>query len=91
MGAISDLWNSERGLLTVLILVAATVLVVFGRMTIDQWMAFVQVVIGIYVAGKTVSSAVIAWKNPSPTKVIVNDPVTGTSTLVDATRIEKRA
>lgn len=66
MGAISDLWNSERGLLTILILVAATVLVIFGRMTIEQWLAFVQVIMGIYVAGKTVSSAMIAWKGPQP-------------------------
>lgn len=66
MGAISDLWNSERGLLTVLILVAATVLVVFGRMTIEQWIAFVQVVMGIYVVGKTVTSTAIALKNRTP-------------------------
>lgn len=53
MGAIADLWKSEKGLLTLAIIVCATVLAALNRMTTDQWISFVQVIFGAYVFGKT--------------------------------------
>lgn len=58
MGAITDLFNSERGLFAVLLVIAATALVVAGKMTVDSWQSFVKVIFGAYVAGKTVTGAV---------------------------------
>ncbi len=57
MGAITDLANSERGLLAVLLVIAATVLTAVGQMTIASWQSFVQIIFGTYVAGKTVTGA----------------------------------
>src|SRR5882724_9998058 len=67
MGAITDLFKSERGLLAVAILIAATVLCGTHQLTVDQWTAFVQWVFGIYVAGKTVTgaTAMFTFKDPS--------------------------
>jgi hypothetical protein len=58
MGAITDLWKSERGLVTCLLLVCATVLVALGQMTVDQWVDFSKWIAVVYVGGKTVTSAV---------------------------------
>jgi hypothetical protein len=62
MGAITDLWKSERGLLTILIIIAATVLTALGNMTIEMWKEMTLYIFGIYVAGKTVTGAVGLFK-----------------------------
>lgn len=56
MGAITDLWKSERGLLALAILVSATVLEGIGHLTSDQWIELVKWVAAFYVGGKTLSS-----------------------------------
>ena len=58
MGAITDLWKSERGLLAVVLSVAATVLAGLDRMTVDAWREFSLYVFGIYATGKTLTGAV---------------------------------
>jgi hypothetical protein len=58
MGAIKDLWNSERGLLAVLIIIATTVLTGIGRMTVEMWQQTTLYIFGIYAAGKTITGAV---------------------------------
>lgn len=60
--ALRDLWRSERGLMCLLILAAATALVLTGRMTTEQWTTFVQWVFATYVIGKSISGA----KKPPP-------------------------
>lgn len=65
MGAITDLWKSERGLLAVLIIVAATVLTALSKMTIDSWQTFVMGIFITYAAGKTVTGAVAILKGTS--------------------------
>lgn len=65
MGAITDLWKSERGLLAVLIIVAATVLTALSKMTIDSWQTFVTGIFITYAAGKTVTGAVAILKGTS--------------------------
>ena len=69
MGAITDLWKSERGLLAVLIIVAASVLAGLGKMTIDGWQTFVTGIFITYAAGKTVTGAVAILRgsaDPAP-------------------------
>lgn len=61
--AIVAIWQSEKGLLTVLLLIAATVLAGLGRMTIDQWTSFAEIVFGAYVLGKTATSVGISFAN----------------------------
>jgi hypothetical protein len=58
MGAITDLWKSERGLLAVLIIVAASVFVGLDKMTVADWQTFVLGIFITYAAGKTVTGAV---------------------------------
>jgi hypothetical protein len=73
MGALSDLWKSERGLLAVLLVAAAGTLAGLGHMTTPQWTEFAQWIFVTYTAGKTVTGALeIAKGTP---------PATGTSAL----------
>jgi len=62
MGAITDLFKSERGLFALAIVIGATVLTAIGKMTVDSWQTFVTSIFGIYVGGKTVTSAVALLK-----------------------------
>jgi len=61
MGAVGDIAQSERGLFAVAIVVAATVLVVVGKLTSSDWTSFVQIIFATYVAGKSATSAVSSW------------------------------
>lgn len=58
MGALADIWKSERGLLCLVILLTATVLAGIGRMTTDQWISMVQWVFGIYAGSKAITTSV---------------------------------
>jgi hypothetical protein len=69
MGALTDLWKSERGLLAVVLIIAATVLAGLDRMTTDAWRDFSLYVFGIYATGKTLTGAVAIMKgstDPAP-------------------------
>jgi len=66
MGALTDLWKSERGLLAVLIIIGASVLTGLDKMTIDGWQTFVTGIFIAYAAGKTITSAMmIARAHPN--------------------------
>lgn len=58
MGAITNLWKSERGLLAILLIISATVLAGLNRMSIEAWREFALYVFGIYAAGRTLTGAV---------------------------------
>ncbi len=58
MGALTDLWRSERGLLAVLIIIAASVLAGLGSMPVAEWQTFVTGIFVAYAAGKTLTGAV---------------------------------
>jgi len=62
MGAIADLWKSERGLLAVLIIVAASILAGLDKMPVADWQTFVTGIFIAYAAGKTVTGAVAILK-----------------------------
>ena len=64
MGAITDLWKSERGLLAVLIIVAASVFVGLDKMTVADWQTFAMGIFIAYAAGKTVTGAVQLLTTP---------------------------
>lgn len=55
MGALKNLWNSERGLVAIALAVASTIMVVTGLMTIDQWVDYTKWVFLTYAAAKTVT------------------------------------
>jgi len=90
MGAITDLWKSERGLLAVLIIIAATVLTALGRMEITMWKEMSVWIFGLYAAGKTVTGAVDMLTASSRTKAEAaaaatpTAPIATTSTSVTA-------
>lgn len=78
MGALTDLWRSERGLLCLVIILAASVLAALGKTDFNGWSSFVMVVYGTYVAGKTLTSAVEsrgrAPGKPDVVGIQVNNP-----------------
>jgi hypothetical protein len=87
MGAITDLWKSERGFLAVLIIIAASVLAGLGKMTIDSWQTFVTGIFVAYATGKTITGTVAIIKGgadpaltpePTPAPAPAPAPVTPT-------------
>jgi hypothetical protein len=69
MGAITDLLNNGRGLLAVLLVVAATILTALGKIDPAAWTTFVTWIFGIFTVGHTVVGAttVIAGGGKAPT------------------------
>lgn len=64
MGAIKDLWNSERGLLGLVLILAVTVLCAVGRISETQWLDYTWKIFLAYASSKTVTGAVdVATKN----------------------------
>jgi hypothetical protein len=66
MGAITDLWKSERGLIAVALIVAATVLTALSVLTPErweQWSSFVKWIFITYTAGKTLTGAAVIMKS----------------------------
>lgn len=68
MGALSDLWKSERGLVAIALIIAATVLTAISIMTVDAWYKFTLIIYGTYAAAKTTTGAVALWKQDPPPK-----------------------
>jgi hypothetical protein len=65
MGAITDLWKSERGLIAVLLIVAATVLASLGKMTFADWREYTLYIFGTYAVAKTITGALQIIKGPA--------------------------
>lgn len=83
MGAIKDLFESERGLVAVVLAAGATVLLGIGRLTTDQWTAYTQWIFTVYVAGKTVTGAVTSLSTKAPAQVPGQTTVSGTITTTE--------
>jgi hypothetical protein len=79
---IKDLWGSERGILALAIIVAATVLVAMGKMPVSDWETFVMGIFIAYAAGKTVTGAVQIIKGPAPAAPAAVPATTGTEVTV---------
>lgn len=63
MGAIKDLWQSERGLVAVLLIVACTVLAAVGKITVDGWTEYTKWIFVAYAAAKTVTGTAAVLKS----------------------------
>lgn len=57
LNVIKNFANSEKAVAAGLLVVIATVFVFTGRITVQEWMDYTKVLLGIYVAGKTVQGA----------------------------------
>jgi len=67
MGAITDFWKSERGLFALTLVLGATVLTAMSLMSTDAWIDYTKWIFGIYVGGKSITSAVGLMANkPTP-------------------------
>lgn len=58
MGAIKDLWQSERGLVGIALIAAATVLCGLATITPDQWLEYTKWIFVTYAAAKTITGSV---------------------------------
>lgn len=66
MNGLKDLLQSERGIFSILLVLAATVLVVLGHFTAEQWETYTKWIAGFLIAGKTITTAVEAFSNRTP-------------------------
>lgn len=58
MGALLDLWKSERGLIAVALIAAATTLCGLGIIDVTAWLDYTKWIFVTYAAAKTVTGAV---------------------------------
>ncbi len=63
MGAIADLWSSERGLLALALIIAATTLAALKIITTDQWTDLIKWIFVTYATAKTVTGSVAILKS----------------------------
>lgn len=61
LDGIKSLLNSEKALAAGALILAATALVIFNKMTVGEWQSFAEVIFLGYVSGKTVQGAVATW------------------------------
>ena len=83
MGALKDLFLSERGIVTILLLVAVTVFVCIGALTFEQWQTYTTTLSAIYVGSKTVTGVAAIIKGPTAT----DDPPSKTDAKDEAAAI----
>ncbi len=62
MGAIKDLLNSERGIVAIALIIAATVLCALGSISTQQWLDYSTWIFTTYAAAKTITGAIVAAK-----------------------------
>lgn len=60
MGALRDIWHSEKGLMFVCIVAVMTAFVLAGTATFDQWKEVVLPIFGIYAGTKTATTIGVA-------------------------------
>jgi hypothetical protein len=70
MNVLKNLLNSEKAVVTGLLVIAASVLAGLGKMSIDQWISYSQWMAGIYVGGKSIQGAAGAISNAKTNKAI---------------------
>lgn len=81
MGAFADLFNSERGLLTILLVTAATVLCAIGKLDVTDWTAYTKWALVIYTTGKTATGVVSAITGKDTDGVAAPKAVAVTTTI----------
>ncbi len=58
------MWQSERGLVAIVLIVACTVMAGLSRLTIDQWLDYTKWIFLTYAAAKTVTGTATILKAP---------------------------
>ena len=81
MGALTDLWKSERGLVAVLLIVAATVLAAMGKMTFAEWREYTLYIFGTYAVTKTITGTMQIWKDTKTPEVTATATPDGSVTV----------
>lgn len=84
MSALTGLWNSEKGILGVALIIGATLLVTLGHITADKWISYTEWIFAFYVGGKTLQGAASvlasrpaaapAQSSSGPAVAVVNNP-----------------
>jgi hypothetical protein len=92
MGAISDLFKSERGLVALALIAAATVGLATARLTTDQWIEYTKWIFVTYAAAKTVTGSVALLKGATdatatPTAATPTAATTRTGVLVNPLKV----
>lgn len=62
MTGFGDIFKSERGVFTLLVLIMVTILTALGKVTADQWIEFTKWLTVAFISGKTISHAVETMK-----------------------------
>lgn len=91
MNALKDLFASERGLLAVALIAAATVLAALGHMSEAAWREFAVWIFGIYVGGKSLTSAALALKPAPPVAPVTEAVVAAVAAVAEAPAAEPQA
>lgn len=68
MGALTDLWHSERGIIALVLLAGVTAALFTGNCTFEQWQSYSKWIFVTYATSKTVTGAVDLFKNGSGAK-----------------------
>jgi len=74
MGAFTDLWKSERGLVAVILIIACTVLAVLGKLTVGEWTDYTKWIFVAYATAKTITGTAEVLKGPRVTEVSDGEP-----------------
>lgn len=75
MGALTDLWSSEKGVVAVLLLIGATVLTALGRIDAAAWRDYTTWIFGVYAGTKTVTTVGVAIaKSKAPAEPESSEP-----------------
>jgi hypothetical protein len=57
MSVIKGFLNSEKAIASLALIIGSTVLAALDKITPQQWLDYTQIILGIYVVGKTVQGA----------------------------------
>jgi hypothetical protein len=58
IAGITDLLQSERGIISIFLIVASTVLVIVGALPIEEWITYTKWIAVTLIASKTVTGAI---------------------------------
>ena len=66
MQGFTDLTKSERGILTLVLVLAVTILVVLDKVTGADWLAYTKWIAVTLIASKTLTGAITTYKTGQP-------------------------
>jgi hypothetical protein len=86
MQGTADLFNSERGVFAILVLVAATILAALGKLTIADWITLAKWIGVTLIASKTITSSIDVYQEHKTTQA---DRARGTDPIASNPEITK--